>query len=187
MLYNIFSLQLLLLLTLSTFSSLHAASYDEDIIKIYSKMTPRFIIMSSLKDKIDTNIEICILRDNLDLRVAASLSEQMNSYYPNGLLQHPITLIESDYDNLELCKNAQLLFMFNSQIKNIKKAIDFSKENAILTIAYDISSLDEGADISLFIGRKVMPYINMASVISKKILLDNILIRVSKIYTQRIE
>jgi len=177
-----FRLQLFLFLTLTNSLLLDAANYNEDILNIYSKMLPRFIIMSSQKNKIHENIDICILNDSIDKRVAELLITNINNNYPNGLLNHSIKLIQSDYKHLEVCKNAQLVFMFNSDDTHIQDALLFSKENNLLTMSYDVFFLEKGADISLFIGRKVTPYLNMKSMTDKKIILDNILLRVSKIY-----
>lgn len=179
-----FRLQLFLLLTLTNTTLLNATNYNEDIIKIYSKMLPRFIIMSNQKAKIHDNIEICLLHDSIDKRAAELLSDNINNNYPNGLLNHSIKLIQSDYNHFKSCKNVQLMFMFNSDDKHIKDAILFSQENTLLTMAYDVFLLEKGVDISLFIGRKVTPYLNMQSIADKKILLDNILLRVSKIYVK---
>lgn len=182
LLFNMFRLQLFLLLTLTNTMLLNAANYNHDVINIYSKMLPRFIMMSSQKSKIDDDIEICVLRDSIDVRVAQLLSDNIKNNYPNGILNHSIKLTQGDYNHLESCKNAQLMFMFNSDDKHIESALLFSQENALMTITYDVLLLEKGADISLFLGRKVTPYLNMKSITEKNILLDNILLRVSKIY-----
>jgi hypothetical protein len=163
---------------------LNAANYNEDILNIYSKMAPRFVVMSSQKDKMDDVMDICALYDELDERVAKSLRDKIQSAYPNGLQNHPIKLTLSDYSNFESCKNAQLVFMFNADDERVKKAFLFFQNNRVMTMAYDISFLEKGADVSLFIGRTVTPYLNMKSISEKKILLDNLLLRVSKIYVE---
>ena len=184
MLCNTFRLQFLLLLTLTNTLVLNAANYNEDILNIYSKMIPRFIMMSNQKDKVDNDIEICILHDEIDTRVADLLSDNIKNNYPNGLINHPIKLIQNDYNHFKSCKGAQLMFMFNSDDEHIQNALLFSKEHSILTMTYDLFFLEQGADISLFIGRKVTPYLNMQSIVDKKIILNNILLRVSKIYVK---
>ena len=163
---------------------LNAANYNEDILNIYSKMLPRFVVMSSQKDKIDASIEICALYDRLDERVARSLGDKIKSDYPNGLLKYPIKFVLSDYSNVEACKNAQLAFMLNSDDEHIERALLYLRENGALAMSYDIGLLEKGADVSLFIGRTVTPYLNMKSISEKKILLDNLLLRVSKIYVE---
>ena len=182
MFFNVFRFQLFVLLTLSNFISLNAANYNDDIINIYSKMLPRFVIMSSQQDKIDNEIRICILHDELDERVAQTLQDKIESNYPDGLKNYPIKLIQTSFDRLKECENVQLAFLFDSDAKQIDQTMGFFKKNTILTISYNMSFLEQGADMSLFIGRNVVPYINMKSIRDKHITLDYLLIRVSKIY-----
>ncbi len=177
-----FRFQLFLLLTLSNFCSLNAANYNDDILNIYSKMLPRFVMMSSQKDKIENEIKICVLHDKLDERVAQSLEDKIKSNYPDGLKNYPIKIMRTNYENVQLCANSQLSFLFNSDETQIQNAIFFFKKNSILTMSYNISFLEKGADMSLFIGRNVIPFVNMKSIRDKRITLDNLLIRVSKIY-----
>jgi len=164
-------------------SALHALSYDDDILNIYSKILPRFIIMSSIKEKIKDNVEICILYDDIDALVALSLVDKVKSNYPKGIKKHKINLLTTTYSNITKCENAQLVFMFNSNEKNINNAVVFSNKQSTLTMSYDAALLENGVEISLFIGRKVLPYINMGAIINNKIELDNLLLRISKIYT----
>ncbi|MFA6192391.1 MAG: YfiR/HmsC family protein [Sulfurimonas sp.] len=163
---------------------MNASTYDDDILNIFSKMVPRFIIMSSQKDKIKEDLEICILHDKMDERAALSLINKINDDYPKGIQNFQIKLINSNYSELKTCKNAQLAFMFSSDDKNIEKAILFLNNENILSMSYDLVLLEKGADISLFIGRNVLPYINIKNITDKKITLDNILLRVSKIYME---
>ncbi len=182
MLLSIFRTSLLLSFIFSNVTLLSASNYDEDILEIYSKMLPRFIIMSSQKNKIEKNIEICILYDKLDERVAFSLGEKIIDNYPKGLLTHPIHIIKDTYSNIESCEKTQIIFMFDTNKEQILKTVLFSQERSILTMSYYVSSLTQGADTSLFIGRRVAPYLNIESIKKKKIIFDNLLLRVSKIY-----
>jgi len=45
---------------------LNAFVYDDDILDIFSKTLPRFILMSSQKDRIKDDLEICIVHDEVD-------------------------------------------------------------------------------------------------------------------------
>ncbi|MFA6195823.1 MAG: YfiR/HmsC family protein [Sulfurimonas sp.] len=163
---------------------LNASVYDDDILNIYSKMLPRFIVMSSQKAKIKNNLEICVLYDKIDERTASSLIDKINSNYPHGISEFGIKVVQSSYTKLDVCQTSQLAFMFNSDETNIKNAILFLNKENILSMSYDESLLENGVEISLFIGRKVIPHINMKAIIQNKIELDNMLLRVSKIYME---
>lgn len=171
-----------LILNLLGFNTLSASTYDNDTLNIFAKIIPRFIIMSSQKKKIKENIKICILNDDTDKLTALSLIDKINDEFPNGLQKHKMEILSNTYKSVTQCKDSQLIFMFNSNTKSINKAVLFSNKHQILTMSYDYSLLQNGVGLSLFIGRKVLPYINMQAMKNNTIVLDNILLRVSKIY-----
>ena len=95
--------------------ALFASSYDDDTLEIFSKIIPRFILMSSQKTTIQNKIEICILHDKLDERSASSLVDRIQNNYPNGIKNYKLKLINSDYADIELCRKSQLAFLFEIQ------------------------------------------------------------------------
>ena len=177
----------LLLISNSIFhlSTLNASSYDSDILNIFSKIVPRFIIMSTQKEKIRDSIEICILNDNIDKLTAVSLQNKIKLNYPNGIKNHPIHILNPSPQKINICKNSQLMFLFNSDEEHINKALLFAYKHNILSMAYDKKLLQNGVAISLFIGKKVVPYINMEAIQKSNIELNSILLRVSKIYLRK--
>ena len=163
-------------------SILNASVYDEDILNIFSKVLPRLVLMSSQTNDIKDEINICLLRDDIDERTATSLIEKTNKYYPNGIKNYQINFIKTNYSNINQCINTAASFLLNSNDPNIKHALEFSHAHKILTISYDSKLLKDGVDISMFLGRKVTPYINAKSIRNKDIELNNTLLRISKIY-----
>ncbi|MEA3521919.1 MAG: hypothetical protein U9R50_03015 [Campylobacterota bacterium] len=176
-----FSLSFLLLFNAL---SIHASNYDEDILEIFSKIAPRLILMSSQKNKIEDEIQICILYEKVDTNAANSLTDKINSNYPNGIKNHKLNIIHSKYSELHKCQNTQLTYLFNTTTKNVIESINYLNQYSILTLSYDPVQLQYGVHASLFLGRKVMPYLNITRIYNDGIKLDNILIRVSKIYTK---
>lgn len=163
-------------------SALNASMYNDDVLEIFSKIMPRFILMSSQKQNLKNQIEICVLYDKMDESPASSLIEKIGNNYPKGIKNYPLKPINTSYSNIDLCRNSQLAFMFDSSDKNINQAIKYSKEHHILTMSYDANYLEKGVNGSLFLGRKVIPYVNMDSLRENGIELDNMLIQISKIY-----
>lgn len=160
----------------------YAASYDEDVLDIFSKLLPRFVLMSSVQKEVKDKIEICLLYDRVDERAASSLREKIARNYPSEIKNYKIKPIEISYANIDGCRNSQLMFLFDTDEKNIEKAIHFSSKNSIFTISYDAKYLEKGVNASLFLGRKVTPYLNMNAIRNNGIELDNTLVRISKIY-----
>lgn len=166
-------------------STLNASTYDDDVLNIFSKVLPRFILMSSKKDEIKKEIRICILHDNIDEKIALSLVRKTNDYYPNGIKEYQLKFIQTNYSDISKCDSSVLLFLLNSNDKNIKQTLKFSRKYKKLTISYDAKLLEDGTDISMFLGRKIIPYININSIREKKIELNNNLLRISKIYKEK--
>ena len=163
-------------------SSLNASGYDDDVLEIFSKMLPRFVLMSNQKNLLKERLEICILNDKIDEKNALILMSKIDTNYPNGIKNYKIRLVEGDYANVNVCRNSQLIFMFDSTDENIAKAIRYSKENHVLSMSYDAKYLENGVGASLFLGRKVVPYININALHKNGVEFDNLLVQISKIY-----
>jgi len=161
---------------------LHAAPYDDDSFNIFSKIIPRFILMSEAKNKIEKEINICILYDTIQERSANVLADKILKNYPEGIKNYTINALINDYNKLQNCQEAQLLFLLNTDEKTLLKTLEFSKKHKILTASYDPALLQYGVDMSLFFGRNIVPYLNMKSILAKEIALENVFLRVSKIY-----
>jgi hypothetical protein len=166
------------------FQPLNAAVYDTDILNTYSKLSPRIILMSTQKSKIIDSINICLTYEPEDEMAAQEFINLSKANYPNGIQSHTIAFFKMSYENIGVCSNSHLNFIFSANEIFLKKVLLFSKTEKIMTISYDYKLLNEGVDISLFIGRKISPYLNLKSISQKEIRLDNILLRISKIYTQ---
>jgi len=162
-----------------------AYAYDDnDLLNIFSKLMPRIILMSSQKEKINNEINICILHSSVDEKTALSLIEKTNTYYPHGIKNYQIKFTKTTYLNLNKCNNNSLIFLLNSDVESIEQALEFSKKNTILTMSHDSKLLNSGVDVSMFLGRKITPYININSIRKKEIELNNNLLRISKIYNE---
>lgn len=163
-------------------ATLHASVYDDETLTIFAKITPRMILMSSQKEKIKDNIQICVVNDKVDERSAISLIDKIHDAYPNGITNHPLALTNTTYASMEKCQNSPLIFLFNSNDKNIEKALQYSHDRNAMSISYDPKYLENGVNASLFFGKKVTPYLNINALRKNKIEVDNLLIRISKIY-----
>lgn len=182
MINNVFFLSIFIVLFQP--AALSASSYDDDTLEIFSKIIPRFILMSSQKTTIQNKIEICILHDKLDERTASSLVDRIQNNYPNGIKNYKLNVINSDYTDIDLCRKSQLAFLFDTDEKNMDNSIRMLNKNTVFTMSYDAKYLVNGVDATLFLGRKVVPYINMRALRQSGIEIDNTLVQISKIYLQ---
>lgn len=170
------------ILLLSSFiKPLHAFEYEKSKLEIFSKLIPRIVLMSSLKNNIDKNINICFIREAKDNEYTDFFKEKLENN-PIKNIQNQITT--TNYTNLQKCENTNVVFMFNTNKKTLINTVGFFKEKQILTVSYNPLFLKYGVNMSLFFGTKVLPYLNVKSIIEEKIILDNILLRISKIYSE---
>lgn len=183
MMRNFFTVLLTLFLFFSS-TTLQASVYDDDVLNIYSKILPRLILMSTKKNMLKEKIDICILHDKIDERIAVSLAEKISSEYPEGIKNLKINMTNTLYTDIDACQNSQIAFLFNSSETTIEKATEFSDKHRMMTMSYNSKYLDNGVGLSLFLGRKVIPYINMSAFRKTGIELDNVLVRISKIYSE---
>ncbi|MBU0632167.1 DUF4154 domain-containing protein [bacterium] len=165
-------------------TSLNAADYDDDVLEIFSRLLPRFVLMSNQKLKIENQIDICVLHEDVDGMALINLLDKINNNYPNGLKNYKIKFSHNDFTNLDLCKDSELVFLFNASEKHVADTISYAKKEKIMTVSYDAKLLAKGVGLSLFLGRKIVPYINVKALQDNGILLDSLLFRISKIYTQ---
>lgn len=182
MINNIFFLSIFVILFQS--AVLSASNYDDDTLEIFSKIIPRFVLMSSQKNTIQSKIEICILHDKLDERTASLLIDKIQNNYPNGIKNYKFKLINSDYTGIDSCSKSQLAFLFDTDEKILDSSVRILNKNSVFTMSYDAKYLANGVDATLFLGRKVLPYMNMGALRQNGIEMDNTLVQISKIYLQ---
>ena len=182
MINNIFFLSIFIIL-LYPFT-LSASTYDDDTLEIFSKIIPRFVLMSSQKKTIQTKIEICILHDKLDERIVSSLIDKIQNNYPNGIKNYRLKVISSNYSDIDMCYKSQLAFLFDTDEKNMDNSIRVLNKNSVFTMSYDAKYLANGVESTLFLGRKVVPYMNMSALRQNGMEIDNTLVQISKIYLQ---
>ncbi|MDD2950230.1 MAG: hypothetical protein PHU29_05530 [Sulfuricurvum sp.] len=152
--------------------------------EIFSKIIPRFVLMSSQKKTIQTKIEICILHDKLDERIVSSLIDKIQNNYPNGIKNYRLKVISSNYSDIDMCYKSQLAFLFDTDEKNMDNSIRVLNKNSVFTMSYDAKYLANGVESTLFLGRKVVPYMNMSALRQNGMEIDNTLVQISKIYLQ---
>ena len=174
--YQIFIISLLVL----PLHSLNGFDYDKDRLEIFAKLLPRFVLMSSQKELIDDKILICLLSNTTNDENTLFLKEKIQS---NSIKNIENIALDISYTQIEACKDANIVFMFNDEKKPFTDALIYFKEKKILTVSYNPNYLEYGTNISLYFGAKVVPFLNVKSIKNANIDLDNILFRISKIYT----
>lgn len=171
---------LILLLSISTVN-LYAFEYEKNKLEIFAKLMPRFVLMSSKKKSIDQDIKICLVSDLNNEQFVTFLQKKLEK---NSIKNISNSITNTNYKNLHKCENNDLAFLFNTDTKNIINAAKFFQNKEILTVSYNSLFLQYNINISIYFGRKVVPYLNIKSLRENNIILDNILLRISKIFAE---
>ncbi|OYZ65585.1 MAG: hypothetical protein B7Y17_03195, partial [Sulfuricurvum sp. 24-42-5] len=160
-------------------TTLNATIYDNVTLSLFSKIIPRIVLMSSQKEQIKETIDLCIVGDKIDERVALTMIDKLTDTYPNGINNHLLKLTNTTYSTIEKCQSSQLIFLLSSNEQNIDKAVQYTHKHRAISMSYDPLYLENGVQVSLFLGRKVTPYLNINELRKNGIDVDNLLIRIS--------
>ena len=164
---------------------LFAQSYNEHILKIEANIIPRIILMDyKFKEKLaEGKIAITIVYDPIDLPHAKRIKQFFEEKYPKGIKGYPILISLITYSKLhEVTHPTTLYYLMDSDPKTIIKAIEQSKKNRILVFSHDNQNLKYGAHVSLRIDKKIVPYLNPASLKESGITLRPALLSISEFY-----
>ncbi len=172
---------LLILISLPLF----AQSYNDHILKIEANIIPRIILMDyKFKEKlVDGKIAIDIVYDPIDLPHAKRIKKFFEEKYPAGIKGYPIDITLIPYSQLaEQPPKATLYYLMDSSAQTIIQAINRSRQSRILVFTHDSQNLKHGAHVSLRIDKKIVPYINPASLKASGIVLRPALLSISELY-----
>ena len=138
---------------------------------------------SNFQKKIKNNsIKIAILYDANSYQSALLLKDKIETRYPNKIQDYTIQTVLLPY-NKKITYDANLYYLFPTDSKNIQLIINKAKKIKALTFSYLNSDLNNGIMLSLDIGKKVKPIINLNAAKSGEITFRPILLKISKIYT----
>lgn len=174
----------LVILFILNSSNLFSSTYNEELLEVFSKIAPRLVVMSNQTNDIRSDINICVVNDPLDDKYGSLLIHKIQKNYPNGVKNYKLKLINTNYSGLNACQQADIAIMFDTDDQSIEKSLKFFNRNRILTFSYNPKYLEYGVGVTLYIGKKVVPYINLDALRKNRIELDNTLIQISKIYGQ---
>ncbi len=163
-------------------SNLYGAAYDEKILNLHSKVFPKIILTDKkLNEKLlDEHIIISILYEKVDKDKALELKKAIKKNYPT--LNGKNMLVElRTYSNLDKNLSATAYYMLRSDKEEILKASSLINKVNRISFSYDNKYLDYGVVMSLHIGKKVSPFINIKALKKSKIELNNNIFKVAKI------
>ena len=161
------------------------ATHNRTILEMQANIIPKLILMDYNYDEklVNGTILITVLYESQDRYYADMLRTLIHKSYPDGIQSYKVEVQLEEYgEYLRQPTAATLLFYFESDLDTITKANQKAARMHIITFGYDPKMLSVGTNLSLFIGAKTRPYVNLTSLKAHNIAFRPILTRISKFY-----
>ena len=175
-----------LLLSIIFSVTIFAMSINESLLKVHATLVPKILLMDyDFKEKtIDNKILIVIYYDRSEYKSAVYLKNKIESKYVDGINGYSIACELITYNDVKIIK-ANIIYLFPSKKENILKATNFAAKVKALTFAYLQDDLINNVMISVKIGSRVKPIINLDSIKANNICLRPVLLNISEIYRSK--
>ncbi len=160
---------------------------NESLLKMHAILVPKIYLMDyAFKQKLHNNsIVIALLYNKQSYKSAVSLRNKINAKYKNGIKDYVVKVELVPYNNIAQT-NANIYYIFPTSNRNIKKVVNKANSNQALTFAYLEDDLRYGVMLSLNVGSKVKPIINLNAAKLNNITFRPVLLDISKIYTDKL-
>lgn len=172
---------------LLSLSSLHASGYSDTLLRIQSNIIPKMVLMDyNYKNKLQNGaIVITVLYDKKDRETAKKIQKIILNKYGKGIMNNPVKvkLINCD-DFVKQKPKTTLLYILRMTPEKLKKVCNRGQEKNYIIFSYDKALLAYGANLSISVGKKVKPIINMASLKENNISFRPAMIAISEIFDE---
>jgi hypothetical protein len=144
---------------------LWGSTYDLELLQIGAKIFPKVALMEQgTKERIQSNVSFFIVATSLNNEVAQRLSMMFEHQYGGVLSHYSFSIrIVSPKEALEIKNSHGFILLMEPEDAMLPLILEHAHRNKILTFCFDSALLQKGADISLYIGRSVKPYINLTT------------------------
>jgi hypothetical protein len=146
---------------------------------------PKVLLLEhNIEKKIKKNkIHITIAYEESNYHDMKFLKKAIEDKYSNGISGYEIVVDFIDYNNFKKCNiNTNMLYIFPSSQENINKLIKEYRLCNAITFASQKEYLKNNAMISIDVGKKVKPIVNLDAVRSSGISFKPVLLSISKVF-----
>ncbi|MBV5321897.1 MAG: hypothetical protein JZU62_09425 [Sulfuricurvum sp.] len=144
---------------------LWGAAYDATLLQIGAKIFPKVALMEKgTQERIQSTVNFMIVAPPTNKESARLLSEMIQRQYGGLLSDYSLTFsIISMREALEIKNTHGFILLMEAEDSMLPLLLEHAHRNKILTFCFDPALLQKGADVSLYIGRSVKPYINLTT------------------------
>jgi hypothetical protein len=144
---------------------LWGSTYDLALLQIGVKIFPKVALMEQgTRERIQSNVNFVIITTFSNKEAAQRLLMMFERQYSGVLSNYSFSIrIVSPKEALEI-KNLQgFILLMEPEDPILPLLLEHAHKNKTLTFCFDSALLQKGADVSLYIGRSVKPYINLTT------------------------
>lgn len=164
---------------------LYSKTINDSLLEIHATIMPKVLLLEhNVENKIiDNKINITIAYENNNYKDMKFLQKAIELKYPEGLSGYKIEVNSMNYKEFTKCDNAtNILYIFPSSKDNIDKLITLFRQCSVITFASQQEYLKNNAMISIDVGKKVKPIVNLNAVKASGISFKPVLLSISKVY-----
>lgn len=174
-----------IILLLIIYNLLHSKTINNSLLEIHATIMPKVLLLQhNIQQNVTNNqINIIIAYEDNNYKDMKFLKRAVEIKYPDGLSGYNIVIKSINYKELKECdRSTNILYIFPSSKNNIDNIIDLYKKCHTITFASQKEYLDHNAMISIDVGKKVKPIVNLNAVKASGISFKPVLLSISKVY-----
>lgn len=145
--------------------SLHAAGYDGTLLKAHARLLPKIMLLDKNLDRklINGKVKIVVVTESRDMQAAVEFRNGVVEAYQGRLMQLPLEIEIVDAGALDLSRSASAFYLLSLSDEQMLKAVRLAKKEGIISFAYNLASLSEGALMSVRVEVKTVIYFNRSA------------------------
>ena len=163
-----------------------AAGLKDDLLRIHANIVPKTVLMDyNFREKlVNGHITVSVLCMKKDMYYARNLKKYIESKYISGLEDLEVRVNIETYRKFagKPCSPSTIYYLLPASDSVMRSALKHLENSHTIIFSYDPAKLRNGAHISLLIGYRVKPVLNLAALKSSGITLRPAIIRISDIY-----
>ncbi|MCW9026053.1 MAG: YfiR family protein [Thiovulaceae bacterium] len=167
------------------FNFLYSKTLDNSLLDIHATIMPKVLLLEHDIEKkiVDNKIHITIAYEKNSYKDMKFLKKSIETKYPKGISGYKIEIDFINYDSFQECKkHTNILYIFPSSQDNINNLITKYNECHAITFASQKEYLKNNAMISIDVGKKVKPIVNLKAVKASGISFKPVLLSISKVF-----
>lgn len=163
-----------------------AQTINESLVQIHAALVPKIFLMDyNAKQKCQTKpIAIVVHYNQEQHKYALALKDQVLQRYSQGIQECTVEVSLLLYGHKPK-STAQIHYLFPGTPQKIKEVLAYAARYEAMSFAYNPKDLALGAMVSVKIGTKVKPILNLEAIKANNFTFRPVLLEISEIFTHQ--